>query len=93
VPLPSCRKHSGAHASVFAAFERAAYTITKGEINKIRLYPGRNPSRILRPTETHFYVGAFDRAAELRPTRHVARGLKQIARLVILYFGLYARKA
>jgi hypothetical protein len=23
------------------------------------------------PTETHFYVGAFDRAAELQPTRHV----------------------
>jgi hypothetical protein len=22
-------------------------------------------------TETHFYVGAFDRAAELQPTRHV----------------------
>jgi len=23
------------------------------------------------PTETHFYVGAFERAAELQPTRHV----------------------
>jgi hypothetical protein len=23
------------------------------------------------PTETHFHIGAFDRAAELRPTRHV----------------------
>jgi hypothetical protein len=23
------------------------------------------------PTETHFYVGAFDRAAELQPKRHV----------------------
>jgi hypothetical protein len=23
------------------------------------------------PTETHFYVGALDRAAELQPTRHV----------------------
>jgi hypothetical protein len=22
------------------------------------------------PTETHFHVGAFDRAGELRPTRH-----------------------
>jgi hypothetical protein len=25
------------------------------------------------PTETHFYVGAFDRAAELQPTRQVFR--------------------
>jgi len=23
------------------------------------------------PTETHFYVGAFDRAGEFQPTRHV----------------------
>jgi hypothetical protein len=23
------------------------------------------------PTETHFYLGAFDRAGELRPTRFV----------------------
>jgi hypothetical protein len=23
------------------------------------------------PTETHFYVGAFDRAADVQPTRHV----------------------
>src|SRR5260370_38213501 len=28
----SCRKHSGAPVSVFAAFERTSYTVTKGEI-------------------------------------------------------------
>jgi len=28
----SCRKHSGAPASVFVAFERTAYTITQDEI-------------------------------------------------------------
>jgi len=26
------------------------------------------------PTETHFHIGAFDRAAELQPTRHVFPG-------------------
>jgi hypothetical protein len=25
------------------------------------------------PTETHFHIGAFDRAVELQPTRHVFR--------------------
>ena len=25
------------------------------------------------PTETHFHIGAFDRAGELKPTRHVFR--------------------
>ena len=80
----SCRKHSGAPASVFVAFERAAYMITKGEIAKFDSTPGRTrrgfcircgstltceSTRL--PTETHFYVGAFDRAAELQPTRHV----------------------
>jgi hypothetical protein len=79
----SCRKHSGAPVSVFVAFERSAYTVTKGEITKF------NSSRQTRrgfcakcgstltceserlPTETHFHVGAFDRAAEFQPTRHI----------------------
>jgi len=30
----SCRKHSGASVSVFVAFDRTAYTVTKGEITK-----------------------------------------------------------
>jgi hypothetical protein len=37
----SCRKHSGAPASVFVAFERSAYTITQGEITKFDSTPGR----------------------------------------------------
>jgi hypothetical protein len=36
----SCRKHSGAPVSVFTAFERTAYTVTKGEITKFSSSPG-----------------------------------------------------
>src|ERR1700716_2795487 len=36
----SCRKHSGAPVSVFAALERTAYTVTKGEITKFNSSPG-----------------------------------------------------
>ena len=72
----SCRKHSGAPASVFVAFEQAAYAITKGEIAKFDSTPGRTRRGFCARcgstltcesarlhTETHFYVGAFDRAA------------------------------
>jgi hypothetical protein len=37
----SCRKHSGAPVSVFAAFKRAAYVVTRGEIIKFNSSPGR----------------------------------------------------
>jgi hypothetical protein len=80
----SCRKHSGAPASVFVAFDRSSYSITKGEITKFDSTPGRTTRGFCArcgstltcesarlPTETHFYLGAFDRAAELQPTRHV----------------------
>src|SRR6266478_4377526 len=80
----SCRKHSGAPASVFVAFERAAYTIIEGEITKFDSTPGRTRRGFCAlcgstltcesarlPTETHFHVGAFERPAELQPTRHV----------------------
>jgi hypothetical protein len=82
----SCRKHSGAPASVFVAFERSAYTVTQGEISKFDSTPGRTRRGFCPrcgstltcesaglPTETHFYVGAFERSAELKPTRHVFR--------------------
>jgi hypothetical protein len=36
----SCRKHSGAPVSVFVAFERSAYTVSKGEITKFDSTPG-----------------------------------------------------
>jgi hypothetical protein len=80
----SCRKHSGAPASVFVAFERSAYTVTKGEITKFDSTPGRTRRGFCAkcgstltcesaglPTETHFFVGAFDEAGRLVPTRHV----------------------
>jgi hypothetical protein len=82
----SCRKHSGAPVSVFVAFERSAYTVSKGEITKFDSTPGRTrrgfcprcgstlTCESLRgplATETHFHVGAFDDATKLRPTRHV----------------------
>jgi hypothetical protein len=80
----SCRKHSGAPASVFVAFERSAYRVTKGEIAKFDSTPGRTTRGFCArcgstltcesaglATETHFHVGAFDDAAHLQPTRHV----------------------
>jgi hypothetical protein len=78
----SCRRHSGAPVSVFAAFERAAYTVTKGEIAKFNSSPGTRRGFCAKcgstltyesehsPTETHFHVGAFDQAEWLAPTQH-----------------------
>jgi hypothetical protein len=79
----SCRKHSGAPVSVFAAFERSAYTVTKGEITKFNSSPGTRRGFCAkcgstltceserRPTETHFHIGAFVEAAQLQQTRHI----------------------
>src|ERR1700680_1429985 len=74
---------SGAPVSVFAAFRREAYVVTKGEITRFNSSPGRwrgfcakcgstltcegEPSS----AETHFHIGAFDLAAQLQPTRHI----------------------
>jgi hypothetical protein len=77
----SCRRHSGAPVSVFVAFERSAYTVTKGEITKFNSSPRTRRGFCAQcgstltceserlPTETHFHVGAFDQAAEFKPTR------------------------
>ena len=77
----SCRKHSGAPASAFAAFDEAMVEVTAGEITKFASSPG-----MLRgfcatcgspltcqggpapPDELHFHIGAFDEAAKLPPT-------------------------
>lgn len=80
----SCRKHSGAPVSVFVAFKRTAYVVTKGEITKFNSSPGRwrgfcarcgstltCEGEPLPMGETHFHVGAFDQAARLQPTRHI----------------------
>jgi len=79
----SCRKHTGAPASVFVAFDRHAYTVTKGEITNFDSSPGRTRrgfcarcgstltcETLPQITETHFHVGAFDKAATLEPTKH-----------------------
>ena len=79
----SCRKHSGAPASVFVSFEHEAVTVTTGRITKFNSSPGTRrgfcagcgstlscESERL-PTEIHIPVGAFDRARELKPTGHI----------------------
>jgi hypothetical protein len=64
------------------AFEREAYTVTKGEITKFDSSPGKTRrgfcgrcgstltcESLPEPTVTHFHVGAFDQAALLQPTK------------------------
>jgi len=70
--------------SVFAAFDRSAYTVTQGAITKFNSSPGRwrgfcarcgstlTCEGELTPTgETHFHIGAIDQAARLQPTKHI----------------------
>lgn len=76
----SCRHNSGAPASVFVSFANEAVTITSGEIARYESSPGVERGFCARcgstltctnpelPNETHFHIGAFDRAAELAPT-------------------------
>lgn len=75
----SCRKHSGAPASAFAAFDAAVVELIVGEITKFRSSPG-----VLRgfcstcgstltcegdrsPGELHLHIGAFDQPERLAP--------------------------
>lgn len=81
----SCRRHSGAPVSVFVAFDRNAYTVTEGAIEKFNSSPGttrgfcRTCGSTLTceveqmPTETHFHVGAFDDPHQFVPTKHFFR--------------------
>lgn len=76
----SCRRHSGAPASVFVSFADDAVSATQGEIAKFESSPGVERGFCARcgstltcsnpklPNETHFHIGAFERAAELAPT-------------------------
>jgi hypothetical protein len=76
----SCRRHSGAPASVFVSFDNDAVTVTEGAIVKYNSSPGVQRGFCAKcgstltcanerlPKETHYYVGAFERAAELKPT-------------------------
>ena len=82
----SCRRHSGAPASVFVSFADDAMTMTSGEITKFTSSPGVERgfcsrcgstltcSNVKLPGETHFHIGAFDRAAELTPTGELFAG-------------------
>ena len=78
----SCRRHTGAPVAVFALYDLKAYTVTKGEITKFDSTPGQTRrgfcarcgstltcESLPGPTETHFHIGAFDRAAQLEPTK------------------------
>jgi hypothetical protein len=76
----SCRRHSGAPASVFVSFANDAVTMTSGEIAKYVSSPGVERGFCARcgstltcsneklPNEVHFHIGTFERAAELAPT-------------------------
>lgn len=76
----SCRRHSGAPASVFVSFGDDAVSMTQGAIAKYISSPGVERGFCARcgstltcsnqklPNETHFHIGAFERAAELAPT-------------------------
>ena len=82
VPLSKLSETQRAPVSVFVAFKRTAYVVTKGEIAKFNSSPGRWRGFCARcgstltcegelSPEMHFHVGAFDQAARLQPTRHI----------------------
>ena len=73
-----------APVSVFVAYERTAYTVTKGEITKFESTPGKTErgfcarcgstltcETVGLPTLTDFHVGAFDHAEPFHPTKHI----------------------
>ena len=75
----SCRKHTGAPASAFAAFDEAVVEMTNGAITKFSSSPGVRRGFCAtcgstltcegdtRPGELHFHIGAFDAAERLAP--------------------------
>ena len=82
----SCRRHSGAPASVFVSFPDEAVTVTSGSIAIYTSSPGVERGFCARcgstltcsneklPNETHFHIGAFERAADLTPTGELFAG-------------------
>lgn len=79
----SCRKHSGAPAAAFAAFDAAFVEITRGEVTKFASSPGTRRGFCstcgstltcegdLAPGELHFHIGAFDQPEALPPMAEV----------------------
>src|SRR5512143_3708883 len=78
----SCRRHSGAPAAVFVAFEEADVAVTEGAITKFNSSPGMQRGFCATcgstltcqggpyPGELHIHEGALDAAGELAPTAH-----------------------
>ena len=81
----SCRRHSGAPASVFVSFADDVVRVTTGEIAKYQSSPGVERGFCARcgstltcsnaklPGETHYHIGAFEDAAALTPTGELFR--------------------
>jgi hypothetical protein len=79
----SCRRHTGAPVSAFAGFENDAVTVTEGAITTFKSSPGTTRGFCARcgstltcatvhlSTETHYHIGAFERAADLAPKRQL----------------------
>jgi len=79
----SCRKHSGAPVSVFAAFDEAMVKVATGEIAMFTSSPGvrrgfcANCGSTLTcggdrsPGELHIHIGAFDQPERLAPMAEV----------------------
>lgn len=79
----SCRRHSGAPASVFVCFNDDAVTVTSGEIALYTSSPGVERGFCARcgstltcsnaklPAETHYHIGAFERTSDLSPTGEI----------------------
>lgn len=75
----SCRRHSGAPASVFVSFANDAVRVTDGEMTNYQSSPGVERGFCARcgstltctnprlPGETHFHIGAFADPAALTP--------------------------
>jgi hypothetical protein len=71
---------------VFVSFENDVVTVTEGTIAKYSSSPGVQRGFCARcgstltcasdrlSSETHYYVGAFERAAELKPTGELFAG-------------------
>lgn len=67
---------------MFVGFANDAVTVTEGAITTFKSSPGTTRGFCARcsstlicatvhfPAETHYHVGAFDRAAELQPGKH-----------------------
>jgi hypothetical protein len=84
----SCRRHTGAPASVFVAFDDKAVTVTSGAIAKFKSSPGVERgfcascgstltcANERRPGETHFHIGAFEKPERFKPSGEVFAGEK-----------------